>query len=291
MIKINLLSSKGYEPQGPNYGDCILIDTGYQLVVYDCGCKEHAQRVEEYMTAHGYDKTIVVLSHNDADHFDGIPYLIENDLVSKVYAQLFLKHKKEILKSINDGRITNKSLGERIKKDYDNIASLGSSVELIDALELQEIVSGVNIVGPDKDYALKTIEKELQNSEGNTMDAETVINAASVQISVELKDKKALLCGDCSFDSIKDKLTNYTVIQLPHHGKAETADKIFDEKVGENDVVYLVSDNTGNSNGGSKKLKSIGKQIKNTIQGDVIYPDTSRHSLKVTRTLGCFEMG
>ena len=286
MYKLNLLSSKGYEPEASNYGDCILIDTGCQLVVYDCGCKEHAQRVEEYMTANGYDEAIVVLSHNDADHFDGIPYLIENGLVSKVYAQLFLKHKKEILKSIDDGRITNKSLGERIKKDYDNIASLGSSVELVDALELQEIVSGVSIVGPDKDYALKTIEKELQNSEGNTIDAETVINAA-----VKLKDKKALLCGDCSFESIKDKLTDYKVIQLPHHGKAETADKIFNEKIGENDVVYLVSDNTGNSNGGSKKLRSIGKQIKNTIQGDVIYPDAYRHSLKVTRTLGRFEMG
>lgn len=79
-----------------------MIDTGSQLIVYDCGCEEHAERVEQYMSDHGYEKAIVVLSHNDADHFDGIPYLIENDLVSKVYAQLFLKHKDEILKLIED---------------------------------------------------------------------------------------------------------------------------------------------------------------------------------------------
>lgn len=103
---------------------------------------------------------------------------------------------------------------------------MSGSVELVDAIELQDIVPGVCIVGPDKSYCLKTIAKELKNSEGNTIDAETVINAASVQISVKLKDKNALLCGDCSFESIKDKLSDYKIIQLPHHGKPETAEKI-----------------------------------------------------------------
>lgn len=291
MKELKLLSSKNYKPQGPNYGDCILIDTGSQLIVYDCGCEEHAKRVEQYMSDHGYEKAIVVLSHNDADHFDGIPYLIENDLVSKVYAQLFLKRKDEILKLIEDKRVTNKSLSERIKNDYDNIASLSGSVELVDAIELQDIVPGVCIVGPDKSYCLKTIAKELKNSEGNTIDAETVINAASVQISVKLKDKNALLCGDCSFESIKDKLSDYKIIQLPHHGKPETAEKIFAEKLGENDVIFLVSDNTGDSNGGSTKLKSAGKQVKKTLYGDVSYPGNSAYTVKVTRTLGRFEMG
>ena len=48
MKELKLLSSKNYKPQGPNYGDCILIDTGSQLIVYDCGCEEHAERVEQY---------------------------------------------------------------------------------------------------------------------------------------------------------------------------------------------------------------------------------------------------
>lgn len=291
MNKIKLLSSKNYRPQGPNYGDCIIVDTSNQLIVYDCGCEEHAKRVEQYMSDHGYKKSIAVLSHNDADHFDGIPYLVKNNLLSKIYAQLFLKHKSEILNLIDDGRVTNKSLGDRIKNDYNNIASLSNTVELVDAIELQEIVPGVNIVGPDKRYSFETIAKELKNSEGNTIDAETVINAASVQLSVEFKDKKALLCGDCSFESIRDKLSDYKIIQLPHHGKDETAQKIFDENVGQNDVIYLVSDNTGNTNGGSSKLKSVGKQVKKTLDGDVSYPDNLGNMVKVTRTLGCFEKG
>ena len=43
------------------------------------------------MSDHGYEKAIVVLSHNDADHFDGIPYLIENDLVSKAVSYTHLR--------------------------------------------------------------------------------------------------------------------------------------------------------------------------------------------------------
>ena len=283
---ILLFSSKGYESKGKNYGDCILIDTGNELIVYDCGSEEHAQRVEDYMSEHGYKQAIAVLSHNDSDHFDGFRYMIDKKLISTFYAQLFLKHKNEIKKLLNDGRVTNKSLGERITDDYDNIAELSESVTLMDAIELGEIVSGVNIVGPDKVYALETVAKLLNNSVGDTKDAETAYNAASVQLSVQIQDKLVLLCGDAAFAAIEDKLSDYQVIQLPHHGKAETADKIFDAKSDEFLTVYLVSDNTGDTNGGSDKLKSVGKRVKSTIDGDISFPDISRCIPVYPRTLG-----
>lgn len=286
MTNIILLSSKDYEPYGPNYGDCIIIDTGTGLVIYDCGCEEHAKRVEEYMLLHNYSQAIGILSHNDSDHFKGFEYLVEKQLLSKIYAQLFLKHKADINKLLDDGRVTNKSLGDRITKDYNNIASLSGDVELVDAIELGEIVPGVEIVGPDKDYAITVVTKELDNGEGDTIDAETAYNAASVQVSVQLTGKKVLLCGDASFESVKDKLNDYKVIQLPHHGKADTAELIFSEKKFEFATVYLVSDNTGETNGGSDKLNKVGRQIFNTLNGDITYPDNSQGTLKVGRVLG-----
>lgn len=285
-MKLLLLSATGYEPVGTNYGDCILIDTGSELLVYDCGSEDHAKRVEEYMSVHGYEQAIAILSHNDSDHFKGFLYLIEKKLISTFYAQLFLKHKEEIKKKLNDGRVTNKSLGERITEDYDNIAELGSKVTLVDAIELGEIVPGIDIVGPDKDYALDTVAKLLNNSEGDTMDAETAYNAASVQVSVQFKNDFALLCGDAAYAAIEDKLSDYHIIQLPHHGKGEIADKIFEKKSDDFLTVYLVSDNTGNSNGGSHKLKSQGKRVKNTINGDVTYPDSVSGIPQTTRSLG-----
>ena len=286
MTKIMFLSSKNYEPQGPNYGDCIIIDTGTELVIYDCGCEEHAKRVEEYMLTHNYTQAIGILSHNDSDHFKGFEYLVEKQLLSKMYAQLFLKHKTDIDKRLDDGRVTSKSLGDRITKDYDNIASLSGTVELVDAIELGEIVPGIEIVGPDKDYALSVVTKELDNREGDTIDMETAYNAASVQVSVELNECTVLLCGDASFESVKDKLNEYKVIQLPHHGKPDTAELIFNEKRFEYDTVYLISDNTGNTNGGSDKLNKVGKQIFNTLNGDITYPENSQGTLKVGRALG-----
>lgn len=288
-MKLIIFSSSTYDPQGPNYGDCLLVDTGSALVVYDCGCEEHAQRVETYMSTNGYSEVIVILSHNDADHFDGIPYLVEKGLVSKVYTQLFLKHKDEILKLLDDGRVSDHSVGERIKKVYKNIASLSAKVTLVDALTTSDIVSGVKIVGPTEDYALDTITKALDSNEGNRIDAETVINAASIQVSVDFNQTQCLLCGDASFEAIKDKLADYAVIQLPHHGKPDTAEKIFEEKRGKNSTVYLVSDNTGNSNGGSLKLKTLGKDVRKTTNSDIHYPKstgTSGSGVSSRRTLG-----
>ena len=285
-----MLSSKSYKYKSSNYGDCIMIDTGNELIIYDCGSEEHAQRVEDYMAEHGYKQAIAILSHNDSDHYDGFPYLIEKKLISVFFTQLFLKHKDEILKKLDDGRVTTKSLGERIKEDYDNIAELSGKVNLEDAIELGEIISGVSIVGPDKDYALGTVAKYLDNREGDTQDTESAYNAASVQVSVTVSSRRVLLCGDAAYAAIEDKLADYSVIQLPHHGKGETADKIFEAKSDVVfDTVYLVSDNTGDSKGGSHKLKRYGKKIKSTLDGDITFPDTIKSVSRVTRVLGEIE--
>ena len=83
-MNAKFLSAKNYNDPSKNNGDCILVDNGKELVVYDCGCEEHAERVFKYMRSHGYRQAKVVLSHNDSDHFDGIPYLIECGVVSEV---------------------------------------------------------------------------------------------------------------------------------------------------------------------------------------------------------------
>ena len=48
-MKSIFLSAKNYSDPSKNNGDCILVDNGSELVVYDCGCEEHALRVLDYM--------------------------------------------------------------------------------------------------------------------------------------------------------------------------------------------------------------------------------------------------
>lgn len=271
-MKITFLSAKGYNDPDKNNGDCILVDNGQELVVFDCGCEEHAKRVLNYMNQHSYKKAKLVLSHNDSDHFDGIPYLIENESLSEVYTLLLLKYKEELLKKINDKRRSKDSIAERIKEIYDNIYSLSEQVTLKDIFTDTAVATGISIPGPDKEYALDAVAKRIDSRESDDIDKETIVNAVSTQLSITLDaNKKLLLTGDSSFAAIEDNIKSHSVIQLPHHGKLSQAEEIFAKK--DNSTVYYVSDNTGNTNGGSDELRkkyAKGRVIYNTLDGDQV---------------------
>lgn len=266
-MNVIFLSSQGYKDSGENKGDCILIDTNSELVIYDCGCEEHANRVIDYMDKHHYSKAKLVLSHNDSDHFDGIPHLIEAGKISDVYTLLLLKYKDDLLEKINDKRITRDSLTRRISEIFANIYSLSGKVVLKNIFSDTFICNGISIIGPDKEYALDAVAKRIDNRQGDTIDKETIVNAVSIQVKVIVGTKNLLLCGDSSYEAIKNKLSDFSLIQLPHHGKKEQADRIFEQK-GSVGITYYVSDNTGNSNGGSDDLPVQGYNIKNTLKGD-----------------------
>ena len=279
-MKLNFLSSKGYKDSEKNKGDCILIDTGSELVIYDCGCDEHANRVIAYMERHGYSKAKLVLSHNDKDHFDGIPRLIEKNKISDIYTLLLLKYKDELLYKINDKRITRNSLTRRISEIFENIYSLSGLVNLKDIFTNTQICPGVTIVGPDQEYTLNAVAKRIDNRQGDTIDKETIVNAVSTQVVVKVGAKKLLLCGDSNYEAIKDKIEKCSFIQLPHHGKLEQANSIFEQK-GSLGIIYYVSDNTGNSNGGSENLPKRGYNIKNTKSGDQICTENATTAINI----------
>lgn len=273
-MTVIFMSDKGYADKTANNGDCILVDTGSSLVIYDCGCQEHAERVLDYMEKARYTQAEFILSHNDADHFDGLPYLIEAGVISRVYTLLLLKYKKELLKLIGDGRVTEDSLTRKIQEKYDNIYSLSGKVDLVDALTLPTVCMGVKIVGPEKNAALSAVAQFLDNREGDTIDGETIYNAICFQARINMDNGKyLLLCGDSSYAMVEPNLKNATYIQLPHHGKYEIAEKIFAQKDKEFglDIKYYVSDNTGTTNGGSDTLKkkNYGHSVSYTTFRDI----------------------
>lgn len=273
-MKVIFFSAKNYADKTANNGDCIIVDTGTKLVIYDCGCQEHAERVLAYMNDAGYKQAEFVLSHNDKDHFDGLPHLIEAGVISRVYTLLLFKYKKKLLDLIDDGRVKEASLVRKIAETYDNIYSLSGEVELVDALELPSLCTGVKLVGPEKNAALEAVAKHLDNREGNTTDGETIYNAICFQVRVTMDDGKyLLLCGDSSYHMAEANLKTASYIQLPHHGKYELAEKIFKLKDagGGLNIKYFVSDNTGSTNGGSDTLKKkrFGHSVTFTDTGDI----------------------
>lgn len=283
---VTFLSANGYSDPSKNNGDCILVDNGSELVIYDCGCEEHARRVVEYMDEHAYSKAKLVLSHNDADHFDGIPYLIEQGIISEVYTLLLLKYKDELLERVNDKRRTRDSIARRIAEIYDNIYSLSEQVVLKDIFTDTSVADGITIPGPDKEYSLDAVAKRIDSRESDDIDKETIVNAVSTQLSVDFGFGRCLLLtGDSSFAAIEDSVKAHSAIQLPHHGKLDQAEQIFEYK--DNNTIYFVSDNTGSTNGGAKKLKTAhprGRAIFYTLDGDQTCTSSSFRITQPTRS-------
>lgn len=290
MTEILILSSKNYpDSDSINYGDCILIRTDSDFIIYDCGHEKHAEEVLSYMDRNNITSAKIILSHNDSDHFDGIQKLLESGRISVIKTTLLLKYKDEILERIDDGRKTRESVSQKILELYDNITQL-SGYPLEDIYEKPEdICQGVTIIGPDFEYMLDTVAKRLDGREGDNKDGETAVNATSIQVSVKIGIHKVLLCGDCSFTSIEDKVRNYECIQLPHHGKPKQAELIWEKKWNQTTNFYFISDNTGNSNGGSDNLDTTGHRVYNTKGNDNIKITSdlfSNASLTTGRTLG-----
>lgn len=276
-MKIKVLSSQQCEDKNANNGDCFILDDGRELVLYDCGCKDYANYVMNYMKEKGYEKLKIVLSHNDDDHFKGIPVLIENGKVSEVTTVLLLKYIDELLERIDDGRKNRESIKRQITDMYDNIKQLSGN-NLKDAFVHTSITDEIEISGPGKDYILDAAAKGLDTTEGDTIDGETITNATSIHAKVKLGNKYILLTGDSSFESImKENLDDFEIIQLAHHGKKEIAEKIFEELEDKPDETYIISDNTGTSNGGSDKLDTKGYKVMNTKdEGMLSLDDNSR---------------
>ena len=290
MTELRILSSKNYpDSETINYGDCILIQTDTDFIIYDCGHEKHAEAALSFMDKHNISTAKVILSHNDSDHFDGIQKLLDSGRITVIKTTLLLKYKDEILDRIDDGRKTRESVSQQILDLYDNIAKL-SGAPIEDIYEHPEdICTGVSIVGPDFEYMLDTVAKRLDGREGDTKDGETAVNATSIQVSVTINNHKVLLCGDCSFASIEDKVRNYECVQLPHHGKKKQAEAIWDKKWNQTNDFYFISDNTGSSNGGSDKLNTTGHRVFNTKNSSDIHITSGTFSLsavKTGRTLG-----
>ncbi len=278
-MKVTFLGGRDFEDQSKNYGDCILIDDGTNLIIYDCGSEELAEKAIEYMDKQGYAKADIILSHNDRDHYKGIERLKAKGKISSVTTLLLFKYADEILKILDDDRRTKAGVISKTKEDFDNIASL-SGCNLKDALSDDCYLSKlIKIVGPDKEFVLKAVAKQINESESDEINSETITNAISIQVEVDIDGKKLLLTGDASIDSFDDKVREYDCVQLPHHGKKEHAEKIIEFTKDKPDVHYYISDNTGNTNGGSDRLEELdlrGLLIYNTKKdGDFIIDYTS----------------
>jgi hypothetical protein len=275
------------------FGDCILLYDDKNLIVYDCGHAEHKEAVVNFLKNHTSITSVnIVVSHNDSDHTDGTISLLdylhgENEFSVTVYSSLYLKSAKKVLEVLDDERRTLKATKERILEKFDNIKAIVEKAQehdfsVVDASK-GTLVVGNTIVGPTEDEFVEVVAQAIDDNVIDTIEGETVMNAASVQLKCEFDNNTtALLCGDASPTYLHD-LNDYDVIQLPHHGQLADAEAVFDKVSNAGSKLFLISDNTGSgaTSGGSDKLmepaSSKGKRIKNTKNGVVELPEELRY--------------
>ncbi len=254
------------------FGDCILIKNARVLIIYDCGHEKHAEEIENILKNNiDINEVNIIISHNDNDHTNGVSkimeYLKNQDYSVKLYTSLYLKDTDKILEILDDERRTPKATREHILEMFDNIRDIVNKAnelgfEVINAEVNTNIPSG-KIVGPTVDEFASVVAKAIETGNAGTkIDGESVMNAASVQIKITLEGgKQVFLCGDATPEYLHN-LENYEIIQLPHHGKLESAKKIFDMLEDPYIKEYLISDNTGSGekSGGSDALVEFMKE-------------------------------
>lgn len=299
-MKLHALSSYNGDSD-TRFGDCILIYGDSNLVVYDCGHDNHAKEVTIFLKSHSNIKHVdVVISHNDSDHTDGVKslldYLSEHRYSVNIYSSLYLKSAKKILNQFEDRRrnldATKKHIldtFDRIKEIVEKAQNLGFGIK--NAVVGKEFADCV-IVGPTEDEFSEVVAKAISDGEVSHIEGETVMNAASVQLKCTLNGSKTiLLCGDAT-PSYLHNLDKYDIIQLPHHGKLDSAKEIFNKLTDPYSKQFFVSDNTGSAltSGGSDKLVNYMKQEKfspahNTKNGVVDLPKNSTSNSKISKVV------
>jgi len=281
--KVKFLGTDGYEGiESGWYGDCIIIYNSESMIVYDCGSEQHAERVIDFAESEFFSneefQMDVILSHNDKDHFDGILKLIDSGKVRNIYTTLLLKYVDEILEKLDDGKRNRESTKKHILELYDNIAQLSGIASLKDVYEDGlDLPEGIELIGPELDTMIDSAVKAIEENDISHVDgSETLVNSTSLQFKIAVEGEKGLLLvADAAPENIVSDLNDYDYIQLPHHGKLASAEAVFNKirLANLSSITFIVSDNTGTSNGGSNDLMSskvrYGKVIENTKDGDV----------------------
>ena len=149
-----------------NSGDAIAIRYGnlhgerseQTVIVIDGGYRANGQKLVDHIKSHyGTEKVDLVIStHPDQDHINGLEAVIDQLEVTELWIHQPWVHNQGLADKFEDGRITDNSIGERLKDNLESAHTLvmqaqGKGVVVSEPFTGHE--SGcVKIIGPTKQY-------------------------------------------------------------------------------------------------------------------------------------------
>jgi beta-lactamase superfamily II metal-dependent hydrolase len=128
------------------------------VVVIDGGYKgDGAKLVEHIKTHYGTSKVDLVIStHPDQDHINGLTTVLEELEVSEFWIHKAWEHNQGLAAKFHDGRITDNSIGEKLKNNlevaHDLVRLAESKGITVSEPFTGKVFDSVTVLGPSQDY-------------------------------------------------------------------------------------------------------------------------------------------
>ena len=264
---------------GEKSGDAILVRYGeegnYKIMVVDGGSKESGQalvdHIQKYYNTNYVD--YVVNTHPDQDHASGLSVVLEKLEVGELWIHRPWEYTSNIIEHFKDGRITEKSLKERLEKAFKYAFSL-EELAKEKSIKISEPYAGAmigefTVLSPNINWYLyelipefnKTPEAKPANEsladslttlasrvlesfnyetlkEGGETSAD---NESSVILYANFNGDGILLTGDSgiralnkAYEYFPNLSDNLKFVQVPHHGsRKNVSPSILDKILGE----------------------------------------------------------
>jgi hypothetical protein len=148
----------------------------YRIGVYDGGFKANGDKLDEHLNTYyfnevedGEDKVIdcVICSHPDGDHAIGLKKILNEFKVKTLYMNRPWLYIDDVKDSVNDGRITRKSLEQHFKNDdYAYIGDLeeaaeDNGVEIHEAFQGDVIMDKLMVLSPSRELYIQLMKINL----------------------------------------------------------------------------------------------------------------------------------
>lgn len=230
------------------------------VVVIDGGFTDDGDAIVKHLrTVAGTDRVdLVVSTHPDTDHITGLCRVLEGMSVGELWMHLPWEHTDDIARLFHDGRVTDKSVSEKLRRELNGArilaeAALVHRVPVVQPfIGTQAFGGAVRVLGPTLDFyekllpqfrctptaakrsmlakaggvasrILETFDFETLTDDGDT----SAENNTSVITLFDFGDHRLLLTGDAGIDALEyaaDELDvlayagELTLVQVPHHG-------------------------------------------------------------------------
>ena len=149
-------------------GDAIVIRYGnlsgnrndYKVILIDGGFKSTGDKIVEHIQNY-YETTkidLIISTHPDQDHINGLSVVLDKLEVGELWVHKAWEHNEGLADKFHDGRITDNSIGEKLRENLQAAYNLVQQAEKLEITVNEPFTSltfddgTIKVLGPTQDY-------------------------------------------------------------------------------------------------------------------------------------------